>query len=282
MSRPPRIEVAGGIYHVVSRGNERGEIFGDAGDRQRFLEVLERVCERTGWEALCYCLMNNHYHLLVRTPSTNLQRGMRDLNGVYAQWFNRRHARTGHLFEGRYKAVLVQSDAHLLSTVRYILRNPARAGVGHRAGDWTWTSMAETSGSRRARFIAIDALLSYVAPSRAVALTALERLVASDDDVEIAHPLIDGDDRFVDEHLAGIVPSPEHPHRLTRPSRPSLAGLVALDAPDGIARAHRVHGYSMRQIATHLGVGVATVSRRIAAFERRHESAGDSPGTWET
>lgn len=118
IARAPRIEVENGIYHVVARGNERKAIYRDAADRERFLEILCLTVERYGWLALAYCLMGNHYHLLVETPRANLAKGMRQLNGVYAQSFNRRHGRDGHLFQGRYGARLVQADEHLLAVDR--------------------------------------------------------------------------------------------------------------------------------------------------------------------
>src|SRR3972149_1510166 len=110
-----------------ARGNERRSIFRDDADRLAFLDVLARVLDRFGWLCLAYCLMGNHYHLLVETPRPNLARGMRQLNGVYAQRFNRRHNRVGHLTQGRYGAVLVEGDEHLLTVASYLVRNPVRA-----------------------------------------------------------------------------------------------------------------------------------------------------------
>jgi putative transposase len=110
--------------------------------------------------------MSNHYHLLAQTPNANLARGMRELNGVYAQAFNRRHARVGHLFQGRYGALLVQANEHLLSAVRYILRNPVRAGLCDRVEDWPWSSHAATAGTRPPGFLATDVLLAFLHESR--------------------------------------------------------------------------------------------------------------------
>ena len=149
MSRPPRIEVANGIYHVVARGNERRLIFVDDIDRERFLELLGGVAERYRWLVLSYCLMGNHYHVLVQTIGPNLARGMRQLNGVYAQWFNRRHVRVGHLFEGRYKAVLVQEGEHFERALRYVVRNPVRAGLTRCVDEWRWTSHGAMVGAAR-------------------------------------------------------------------------------------------------------------------------------------
>ena len=111
MARPPRLLIPGGIYHVTARGNERGLLYRDPADNERFLDILAEVTRRQRWRVLAYCLMGNHYHLLIQTPEPNLAAGMRQLNGVYAQSFNRRHTRVGHLFEGRYDAKLCRRTA---------------------------------------------------------------------------------------------------------------------------------------------------------------------------
>ncbi len=115
MSRPLRIEYPGALYHITTRGNARQEIFLDNVDRETFLTTLSQVIERFGWLCHAYCLMPNHYHLLVETPKPNLSRGMRQLNGVYTQAFNRRHGRVGHLFQGRFKAILAKKATFLSS-----------------------------------------------------------------------------------------------------------------------------------------------------------------------
>src|SRR5512139_4048541 len=126
MTRPLRIEFPGALYHVTARGNERKPIYRDAEDRQRFLQRLAGVVETYKLAVHTYVLMRNHYHLLVQTRMANLARAMRQLNGVYTQDFNRRHHRAGHLFQGRYKALLVDKDAYLLELSRYIHLNPVR------------------------------------------------------------------------------------------------------------------------------------------------------------
>ena len=129
MSRPLRLEFPGAIHHVTARGNARGDIFPDDEDRSLFLAVLAEAVIRFGWLCHAYCLMDNHYHLLIETPHGNLSPGMRQINGVYTQRFNRCHARTGHLFQGRFKAILVERDSYLLELCRYIVLNPVRAGM---------------------------------------------------------------------------------------------------------------------------------------------------------
>jgi putative transposase len=270
MARAPRIEVENGIYHVVARGNERKAIYRDSADRERFLEILSLTVERYRWLALAYCLMSNHYHLLVETPRANLSAGMRQLNGVYAQAFNRRHRRSGHLFQGRYAARLVQADEHLLSVVRYIIRNPLRARVCSRLDDWPWSSHAATTGARPPGFLATARLLSFLGESPSSARASYLALVESEEEpAEPRHPLLEGDDSFIAFHVARLAPSPEFPRAYLAPPRKPLGELLA-GASDAaaIAVAHREHGYSMREIASHLGCGLTTVHRRLRNQER--------------
>ncbi len=140
MPRPPRLQVAAGIYHVTSRGNRKQPIFADDRDREQFLKILGIVVAKRRWVCHAYCLMPNHFHLVLETPEPNLSDGMRQLNGTYAQWFNRKFGLKGHLFEGRFFAVLVESDWHLLELSRYVVLNPVRAKLAHDAEGWRWSS----------------------------------------------------------------------------------------------------------------------------------------------
>jgi REP element-mobilizing transposase RayT len=129
MSRPLRIEFAGALYHVTARGNERKPIYWEEADFALFLEVLDEVCSRFNWVIHAWCLMTNHYHLVVETPDANLSAGMRQLNGVYTLRFNGKYRRSGHLFQGRYKAIHVDKSAYLLELSRYVVLNPVRARI---------------------------------------------------------------------------------------------------------------------------------------------------------
>ncbi|MCX6016397.1 MAG: transposase, partial [Chloroflexales bacterium] len=140
MSRPLRIEFPGAIYHVTSRGDRREPIYKDDVDRQAQLEVLAQATDRFDAQVLSYCLMGNHYHLVLHTRQANLSRLMRHFNGVYTQAYNRRHGLVGHLFQGRFKAILVDRDAYLLALCRYVERNPVAAGLVASAGEWPWSS----------------------------------------------------------------------------------------------------------------------------------------------
>ncbi|MDO8369425.1 MAG: transposase [Candidatus Nitrotoga sp.] len=140
MSRPIRIEFSNALYHVTARGDRREDIFEDDEDRQMFLSTLAQVITQFNWICHAWCLMDNHYHLLIQTPDGNLSKGMRQLNGIYTQASNRCHQRVGHLFQGRFKAILVDSDAYLLELTRYVVLNPVRAGMVKKPADWKWSS----------------------------------------------------------------------------------------------------------------------------------------------
>ena len=146
MARPVRLEFPGAVYHVTARGDRQEPIFEDDGDRVAFLELLAREVEQQGWLLYAFCLMGNHYHLVLETPEPNLVRGMRRLNGVYTQTFNRRHDRAGHVLQGRYKAILVDKDSYLLELCRYVVLNPVRARMVSAVGDWPWSSYLATAG----------------------------------------------------------------------------------------------------------------------------------------
>lgn len=151
MARPLRLEFVGALYHVTSRGDRREPIYEGDEDRSAFLSVLSSVVDRFNWLVHAYCLMDNHYHLLIAMPDGNLAKGMRQLNGVYTQYGNRRHGRVGHLFQGRYKAILVQKESYLLEVSRYIVLNPVRARMVRSAGDWAWSSYRATAGRTSAQ-----------------------------------------------------------------------------------------------------------------------------------
>src|SRR3990170_1428331 len=146
MARPLRIEFPGALYHVTSRGDRREPIYEDDADRTTFLATLAEVLRRFNWTCYAYCLMTNHYHLVVGTPDGNLSKGMRQLNGMYTQATNRRHRRTGHLFQGRFKGILIDKDAYLLELARYVVLNPVRAGMVKHPRLYAWSSYRAVVG----------------------------------------------------------------------------------------------------------------------------------------
>lgn len=156
MSRPLRLEFAGALYHLTARGNARSNIFLDDTDRALFLDLLGKEISQQGWRLYAYCLMSNHYHMLIETPEPNLVAGMRRLNGVYTQAFNRRHRRVGHVFQGRYKSIVVDKDSYGLELCRYIVLNPVRARMVKQPAHWVWSSYRATAG-RSVRAAWLDA-----------------------------------------------------------------------------------------------------------------------------
>ena len=162
MPRKVREEVAGGVFHVYARGNGKADIYVDDGDRQAYLQLLAAVVARFRWSCLAYCLMPNHVHLLVRTAEPNLGRGMQQLHGRYAQGFNRRHDRVGHVFQGRYGARTVASDEHLATAVAYVATNPVAAGLVDEPDAWPWGSHRAIARGSVPAWLAADELFALL------------------------------------------------------------------------------------------------------------------------
>ena len=185
MSRPLRVQFEGATYHVVTRGVRKLPLFTDDRDRTFFLELLDETVTRYGWELHAYCLMTNHFHLLVSTPGANISAGMQYLNGRFAQWFNWRHDYEGHLVERRFWSKLIDSDEQLFETARYIVLNPVRAGICPTAGGWLWSSYrAMVSSIRRGPRLALR-LLRIFAPNLEEARAAMARYVRQGDSAAV-------------------------------------------------------------------------------------------------
>ena len=149
MGRPLRIAFAGAHYHVTSRGNERRDVFKSQKDREQFLSYLESAVNRYGAVIHAYCLMSNHYHLLLETPAGNLSQITHHINGAYTNYFNVKRKRFGHLFQGRYKAILIEADAYAQELSRYIHLNPVRADIVSRPEAYQWSSYLDYIGERK-------------------------------------------------------------------------------------------------------------------------------------
>jgi putative transposase len=179
MSRPERVEFEGALNHVVTRGNLRAPIYADDDDRHFFLDLFGHVVSCSRWLCHAYCLMRNHFHLLIETPEPNLGRGMCVLNGAYARRFNKRHGRAGHLFERRYQATLVDKESHLLEVCRYIVLNPVRCGACSDPGAWRWSSYRALAGLEPPPpFLARDWVLEQFAADRRRAHARYREFVA--------------------------------------------------------------------------------------------------------
>ena len=273
MSRPIRIEFSGALYHVTSRGDRREAIYEDDADRDHFLAVLGQVATDFNWISHAYCLMTNHYHLVIETPDGNLSKEMRQLNGVYTQYSNRRHQRTGHLFQGRFKAILVDRDNYLLELARYVVLNPVRAGMVREAGEWPWSSYrAMVGGETPPAWLATDGLLAAFSKQRPAAVRRYQKFVADGVGVpsvweDLKGQAFLGDDDFVARSLrhSRAKDDVNIPKAQRRPAPPSLHSF-AKEYPqrdEAIVAAHATGGYSYQQIADHFGVHFTTVGRIV-------------------
>jgi putative transposase len=186
MARPLRIEFEGPAYHVASRGDAGRGIFLDDADRTAFLGTPGAVVARFGSLCHAYCLMSDHYHLLVETPTPNLSKGMQLLNDVYTQQLNRTAKRSGHVYRGRFKSILVNKDTYLLELARYVVLNPARANMVRSVRDWQWSSYRATAGQEALpSFFAVEWLLSRFSANPSEVVTLYRRFVQQDQEVDM-------------------------------------------------------------------------------------------------
>ena len=275
MARPLRIEFPGALYHVTSRGNARAPIFIDDVDRRFFLDRLGDVVESHHWICHSYCLMTNHYHVLVETPEANLSRGMRKLNGQYSQRFNRRHERVGHVLQGRFTGLVVERESHLLELARYVVLNPVRAGMVVAAEDYPWSSLRATAG--------LSAVPSWLTPRELVArfgsrsryLEFVREGVGAGSPWTARRGALVGSEEFV-ERLAGRLDLKAA--ELEFPRKERLAHRERLEAlfPPAVARDRALRNdrireltgsgrYTAAEIGRHLALHYSTVSRIVAA-----------------
>ena len=190
MARPLRIQYPGAFYHVTSRGNERKAIFKNKRDREKFLSYLESASERYDAVIHTYCLMDNHYHLLLETPRSNLSQILHHINGAYTTYFNVKRDRSGHLLQGRYKAILVEKDAYCQELSRYIHLNPVRAGVVKWPSEYTWSSYRELSGLKeKPEWLVVDSILGYFDKDRSIAQRLYRNFVEEGLEQDLADPL---------------------------------------------------------------------------------------------
>lgn len=278
MARPLRLEFEGAIYHVTSRGDHCEPIFQDDSDRNMLLAVVERAMERLDAVAFAYCLMENHYHIVLQTRQPNLSRLMRHINGVYTQAYNRRHAQFGHLFQGRFKAVLVDKDAYFLEVCRYVDLNPVRAGQVRQPGDWAWSSYrAHTGQILGPDWLDSSALHRQLCPQSDDGPERYARFVATGRGVRLWDEALSGqiylgNAQFVRkmQMRAGPVRDREIPKAQRRPgARPLSWYLEHHDRDTAIAMAYRDGGHTQSAIAGATGLSVSRVSRLISLNEAK-------------
>ncbi len=284
MARPLRIEFPGAVYHLTSRGNACQPIFLDEEDRRIFLSILGQVIPRYRWRCYAYCLMDNHYHVLIDTEEPTLSAGMRQLNGVFTQRCNRRHGRVGHVFQGRFKAILVERDAHLLELCRYVVLNPVRARLVREADAWPWSSYRATVGLASVPpWLSVEGLLAHFGSDRGRAQQAYVQFVregirATSPWEHLRGQIYLGSEAFC-QRLVSETLQPEVPRTQRQPVRPPLQELLTegSDRKRQAARASQLYGYRLREIAECLGVHYATVSRWLRADE--HEASRSDEAT---
>ena len=280
MARPLRIEFPGAVYHVTSRGNARADIFEDDNDRHLFLSILGQTAKRFNWFCHAYCLMGNHYHLLIETPEGNLSAGMRHLNGVYTQAYNRIHHKDGHVFKGRFKAVLVEKESHLLELCRYVVLNPVSAHMVERAEQYRWSSYLPTLGKAAVpQYLTTEWILSNFSESLPESRSLYRQFVkegmtASETPWEkLSGQIILGTEGFIQqvkEMIGGCEEIPEIPRRQRHVGRPVVADIFPAETKFTkqernrlIRHAYGAHGYTLKEIAQALGVHYTTVSKVI-------------------
>ncbi|HEU5055104.1 MAG TPA: transposase [Kofleriaceae bacterium] len=273
MARPYRIELAGGFFHVASRGNARQAIFLDDRDRTSFLRVLREQITRFGWRCPAFCLMGNHFHLLLQTPRPNLSDGMRDLKSQYARRFHAEHGTDGALFRPRFWSQLVADDDYLLATSRYIALNPVRAGLVERAEDWPWNSFGDLiTGSDRHRVLDPAPLLERLHPDPDVARSRYAGLVADGTGLppyDSGAPIAGSVD-FVREQAPATRPADPVLKAAWEQGRPELSELMARLPESAFIRHARLDlRYTIAEIAAALGCSRETVRRRLRAHDTR-------------
>ena len=295
MARPLRIEYPGAFYHVTAGGNERKAVFKSLRDREQFLTYLESATERYGAIIHVYCLMDTHYHLLIETSSVKLSKVMQHINGAYTTYFNRKRERSGHLFQGRYKAILVEADEYALELSRYIHLNPVRAGIVTSPEEYRWSSFRYYIATGKApKWLKRNFILGYFDGKPAAAMKQYKDFVCSLLEKEyesplahLPHSMILGSSQFVAEikerFITGKHPERDLPSLRAMIDRPELEVIEQavdsrLHGDANLARqlkmflCHRYSGKKLTEIGARFGVSesaVSQASRRIR--DRQHK-----------
>ncbi|MFH1356765.1 MAG: transposase [bacterium] len=276
MARPLRIEYTGALYHVMSRGNAYQDIFRTIKDRKAFLNSLADCIELHNLICHAYCLMDNHYHLLIETPDANLSKAMRDINGNYTQKFHKHNGTIGHILQGRYKANLIEKESYFLEVVRYIVNNPVKEGLVENPAEWLWSSYNQTRGSQKKYdWLTIDFTLGCFSEDVKTARKLYEKFVQDRINAEspykdLKNNFILGSQQFIDwvwdNHSKGSECKKEIPRKQRIVGRPSLEELFdecksIEDRNKTIIFARYRCGYLTSEIAKHIGLERSVVGR---------------------
>ncbi len=292
MARPLRIEFPYGFYHVTSRGNEKKAIFRNNKDRQRFLTYLESAHHRYGAILHVYCLMDNHYHLLLETPRGNLSQILHHINGAYTTYFNIRHGRSGHLFQGRYKAILVEKDSYGQELSRYIHLNPVRAGLVKNPSEYQWSSYRYYMGKEREPgWLTTSLILGYFGGLGRHSYWRYRKFVEEGMDGGLENPLrkvmastfLGGEEfirRMREEYLEGRkidrrnVPSIKMLMRGPTPKEIEAVVAEVIEEENALYRklcvhlSHQCSGWRLEQIGAYFGMKGAAVSQMSRRFQK--------------
>lgn len=295
MARPLRITYSGAFYHVTSRGNEQKDVFKSQRDREKFLEYLASATERYGAVIHAYCLLSNHYHLLLETPEGNLSQIMRHINGAYTTYFNVKRKRAGHLFQGRFKAILVEADKYALELSRYIHLNPVRAGMVLRPEEYRWSSYNSYIGQGAASsWLKMETILDYFSNSPKEANQMYRFFVEGLLGKEYESPFkntfgatVLGTAEFIkmvtSDHLSkkeidGAVPGirqfkakPE-PEEILKAVTATMGGNEKLARQVGMYLCHKYSGKKLREIGNLFGVGETAIAEARRLLSRRMET----------
>jgi len=279
MTRPLRLEFSGALYHITSRGDRKVDIYRDDTDRAVWLQTLGDVCSQSNFSVHAFCQMSNHYHLLLETADGNLSQGMRQLNGVYSQYFNRRHQLVGHLFQGRYHAILVQKEEYLLELARYIVLNPVRAKMIASPEDWRWSSYHLTTASAPApAWLDTGSVLARFDSRRPEAVAAYQQFVLAglDTSSPLNHTqnrLLLGDAEFIERFRSP--PASPSLNDISKVQRSAFALSLSAyqkkyaDRNEAMAHAYATNAYTIIDIARHFSVSRTTVSRAVSLWRQR-------------
>jgi putative transposase len=287
MARPLRIEFAGATYHVTSRGNERRDIFRGDADRHAFLAFLGQAARRFGWSITAWVLMNNHFHLVIQTPQPNISKGMHWLNGTYAAWFNRRHDRVGHLFQGRFKAILVERDAYFAEVLRYVALNPVRAGLVQHPSEYRWSSYRGVAGIDAPHaWLDVTAALEPFGGSRDIAPVAYRQFVldgiGGEDPLwqKLIHGLYLGTESWAKEMRVRVESKPrstDHPTTQRAIGRPTMSQVITAVARAANRPAEAIstkRGEPLRALVSWIGWHEGWITLRSIAAALRLRSEG--------
>ena len=284
MARPLRLHIPGALYHVMSRGNDRQPIFLDTVDYQHFLDLLSVAADRFSVRCYAYCLIVNHFHLLLEIGDYPLSRMMQQLNSTYCQWFNRRHHRVGHLLQGRFKALLVDRSFYFLQVLRYVVLNPVEAGLVDHPAEWPWSSYRATTGSIGApSCLAMDAVWKAFDGDAGVAQRQFADFVGAGPPPEApSAPVVVGSAAFTAQVGAALEPF-RNVREISKAER--LATRLALSElfagrdrqPQNVLmrEAFRRYGYTLRQIGDFVGCHPSTVWRRMRETDGVPETDSD-------